>query len=396
MNKSKIGVFFFTFIILIAITPFIFSKLMNSKFNQMLDSYKKKGIELSEIENRSSYLTTDRIFEVNLTKKFLVDNGIKDINFASFRVETTFKNLPVSQVLFDIKPLYVDADIKEKEDLNRFLKKYIRVFISTNNFKDFVYRLKDIDYKEKNAIFRLKGLEGIYFSSSKENKSKIKSFYVKNFKDYLELKNITLKTTLTDDFIFLSTNFNLNALLDNNLIQSDNFSYSSNVYLGDFINSDLNIKFDRFYVANLFEVKNLSYSLRLTHLQEDSIKTLLSKNSIDKTMQDKAILKLVNKGLEAKTSLSIKDINYQKDLGFLDLKSNIQIQENNLTTLKNIDKYITATLNLKTTMPFATFLMKTVPYSMFVFAMAEKDKDNVIINIAMKDGKLFVNGKELK
>ena len=68
--KNRFVVMFITFIVMILLTPIIFSKLMNSKFNTMLlKIQQQKGIIIKEIKDKSTYLTTDRIFDVKIPGK---------------------------------------------------------------------------------------------------------------------------------------------------------------------------------------------------------------------------------------------------------------------------------------------------------------------------------------
>lgn len=62
--KNKLLIMFLTFLVMIGVTPLIFDKLMNAKFNKMLENVKKDGFEVIQIEDKSTYLQTDRIFKV--------------------------------------------------------------------------------------------------------------------------------------------------------------------------------------------------------------------------------------------------------------------------------------------------------------------------------------------
>ena len=101
--KNKLIIMLVTFIVLIAITPFVFSKLMNSKFNKMLDNLRKDGIEIKLIEDKSSYIKTDKLFLVTIPEKFLVKQNLEGIKSIVLKVEAQFKNLPVTDVLFWVK-----------------------------------------------------------------------------------------------------------------------------------------------------------------------------------------------------------------------------------------------------------------------------------------------------
>ena len=100
--KNKLIIMLVTFIVLIAITPFVFSKLMNAKFDEMLDNLRKDGIEIKLIEDKSSYIQTDKLFLVTIPEKFLInkDIALEGVKSVTLEIETKFKNLPITDVLF--------------------------------------------------------------------------------------------------------------------------------------------------------------------------------------------------------------------------------------------------------------------------------------------------------
>ena len=124
--KNKLIVMILTFAVMIVLTPLVFSKLMNAKFNQMIENLNKEGIKVEVIKDKSSYLQTDKILSVEIPKKYL-NNAFESINL---EVEAKFKNLPVTNVLFigNIKNVNLMPQFEKYEnEINEFLKKYIKL-----------------------------------------------------------------------------------------------------------------------------------------------------------------------------------------------------------------------------------------------------------------------------
>ena len=124
--KNKLIVMILTFAVMIALTPLVFSKLMNAKFNQMIENLNKEGIKVEVIKDKSSYLQTDKILSVEIPKKYL-NNTFEKVNL---EVEAKFKNLPVTNVLFlgNIKNVKLMPQFaKYENEINEFLKKYIKL-----------------------------------------------------------------------------------------------------------------------------------------------------------------------------------------------------------------------------------------------------------------------------
>ena len=123
--KNKLIVMILTFAVMIALTPLVFSKLMNAKFNQMIENLNKEGIKVEVIKDKSSYLQTDKILSVEIPKEYL-NNAFESINL---EVEAKFKNLPVTNVLFlgNVKNVKLMPQFAKYENkINEFLKKYIK------------------------------------------------------------------------------------------------------------------------------------------------------------------------------------------------------------------------------------------------------------------------------
>jgi len=394
--KNKLIVMFFTFIVLIAITPFIFSKLMNAKFNSMLDNLRKNGIEIKLIKDKSSYITTDKVFLVTIPKKFLVNKNLEleGVKSITLEIETKFKNLPVTDVLFlgEVKRVDLSSNLKNLEHkLNNFAK-YIKFIVTTPNFKDYFYKVEDI----KNKNFGMLGIKGT-FSKKELNKNRltIKDFYIKN-NGLFEVKNLKYDIEWNDKKSFSTYSFNLN--IKNNLsnIQVNNIHISNTALFGKDVNILTKIEFNKLIVPNFLEAEKFNLDLKLEGIESSILKEILSTQNIKPYIE-----KVFEKGFKVAVSSNLNTIKAlnKNDLG--GYKFNIDVKvlptKNLKEKLKNNNfDFINATIFLETSPEIATFIMNVLPSSAFLFALAKKEKGKIVLNLELKNGKLYSEGKLIK
>jgi hypothetical protein len=153
--KNKLVVMFLTVLVMIAVTPLIFSKLMNAKLEKMVENLNKEGYKVKLIEDKSGYLKTDKVFLVDISGKKLNNQLIDNLEF---KIETSFYNLPVTKV--DFKGVLKKIDLTSKEynyDINSLLNNKIKFTATTPNFKIYSYKLDDINLPIDNSKINIKG-----------------------------------------------------------------------------------------------------------------------------------------------------------------------------------------------------------------------------------------------
>ena len=393
--KNKLIVMFFTFIVLIAITPFIFSKLMNTKFDAMLDNLKKDGIEVKLIEDKSSYIQTDKLFLVTIPEKFLVNKNLalEGVKSITLEVETKFKNLPVTDVLFlgEVKKIALSSSLKNLEaELNNFVK-YVKFVVTTPNFKNYFYKFEDIEDKN----FAILGIKGT-FSKKELNKNSltIKEFYIKD-NGLFEVKNLKHNIEWNDKKSFSTYSFNLNIKNNAANIQVDNIHGSNKTVFYKNVSVLAKIGFNKLISPNFLEANNFELDLNLEGIERNILKEIASTQNRDPYIEkifEKGFKVAINSNLNTLKALN-KDLGGYKfnfDINFLPTENIKEKIENN-----NFD-FIKATLFLETSPEIATFIMNTVPNSAFLFALAKKEKDKFILNLELKNGKLYSEGKLIK
>ena len=395
--RNKIVVFLLTFAVMVLATPFVFDKLMNSKFNQMLDNFKKEGYVIKQIENKSSYLTTDRVFEVLIPGEKIDESGyIKDI---VLEVEAKFRNLPVTDVGFFGKVLKVESDDKNFEkQINKIINNKIKFIVITPNFKIYKYKLEDTTLQAGINEVKIKGLNGVYEYPQK-NDLKIYSLLFKDARGIgIELKQVQNQFIKEGDNVKSNTKFNLYANLYNNKVTLLNVRTDNITYFGDKIKSISNIEFDSLNFLGSVIVKDFKLNLIADKIDGEVISKL--QNTTDKYQREVLVKELLAKGFDLDLNTDIKDIKaLSQNLGFLNLKSSLKIKPDN-KLFEKLQKHDISDINffmdLKTTPQISMILMNLVPQSTFAFAFAKKDNGVVELIIKIENGEIYINGEKIK
>jgi hypothetical protein len=396
--KNKLIVMIITFIVLIAITPFIFGKLMNSKYNQMLNDLRSKGIEINVVKDKSTYLQTDKVLEVAIPAKILNTEGV--IEEVKLNIETKFKNLPVTNVVFlgDVKDVVLSGQFKKSEDkLNNFFKKYIKFFVTTPNFRDYAYKFDDIiiDENPKIGIENIKGT----FKNGKllKNNLNIKDIYVKDKKGFIEIKNFKNEFEGNGKDSFSKTTFNVNVDLNKFRLQIQNVYSTTKTMWANTTTINSTFGFKALNIPNMAIANDFKINGEVKGIETKILEKLAKANDYEK---DKYINAIFEKGFNINIDNSLKNVrvmqknfggyNLNLDMKFLPTKNFKEKLNNN-----NID-FVDAKLNLVTTPEIANILMNTMPKSAFLFALAKKEKGKVILNLEIRQGKLYSEGQLIK
>ena len=385
--KNKLTVMIVTFVILIGITPLIFGKLMNSRFNTMiLNLQQNKGVLIKEVKNKSSYLTTDRIFEVTIPGSVL---NQKEIKYIKLLTDVTFKNLPVTNVKFL-------STVKKVVLINNnsvpLIDNKIKVLVMTPDFKVYKYRVFDnsINLKDGKTVVNWKKFGGIY---DKENKT------FKNENGLIEFKNLFNKLKIYNIRTFLQ---NLNNKKVQQMHFDVNFSNKKlNINIANFnVNSKLNIlnnniklsstaKCDEINANNILKISKINSDFQINDIDKKLYKKIQNKNYTQKDINE-----LLKKGFNGKFNLNIKDIFFMKDLGFLKLNSNFSIKNGSIEKINNNDlSFLDLNMSLKTSPELINIVSNFFkPIKQIVVIR----NNEAIVNVIINKGNININGKQIK
>jgi hypothetical protein len=397
--KNKLIVMGLTFVILIALTPLIFGKLMNSKYNQMLNSLREKGIKIKVVADKSSYLKTDKILDVVIPSKILNSDGI--VENLKLKVETKFNNLPVTNVLFlgKVEKVTLSQGFKAYEpEVDTFVKKYISFVVTTPNFKNYAYSIRDININDKVQI-GVENIKGTFaFGDIIKNNINIADIYIKDKKGLIEIKNFKNSFEQNKNGSYSKSTFNVTTEFKPFKLQIDNVCSTLKTVISKKVDVISTLGFASLKSPNIADVDKFKISAEI----KDVDKKILEKISKakNKNEREKYIDEAFEKGFAININSSVKNIDAMKQkLGYYDLSLNIKfLPVKNIQQKINSDdlKFIQAKMHFITTPRIATILMNIYPKSAFLFALAKKKNGNIELNLELKDGKLYSEGQPVQ
>ena len=384
MNKQKIFVMGLTFLILIIVTPFAFDKLMNSKFNTMLlNLQQQRGIKIKEIKDKSSYLTTDRIFDVTIPGNITDQQIVKSVVIQS---EVKFKNLPVTNVKFFnvVKKMVLNdgSDVKPLENNLKFI-------VITPDFNAYKYRILDNNITVSNMIFSWKNFNGIFDNKTKLFKNDSGLITVKNKLVNLMIYNI--KSLLQDKAHLKQQQIHFDVNLSTQKFNAavKNFTSQNKADINKKVNISSKSVCDEININNLFKIKKST--------------SVLAINGIDKNLYDRMqqgenseeiTNKLLKEGFNGKFNVKIKDIFFLNPLGFLDINTTFNVKNGSLEKIKNNDiGFASINASIVTT----PLLIKSVS-NVFpdINNLTEIKNHKAVINIKINKGNILINGRQIK
>ncbi|WP_456480633.1 hypothetical protein [Nautilia sp.] len=394
--KNKLIVMGITFIILIALTPLIFGRLMNAKFNQMLAGLEKKGFVVKTVEDKSTYLKTDRVLEVTIPSKLLNTEGA--VESVKVRIETQFKNMPVTDVVFlgGFENVILNENYKNAEPfINSFFKKYVKFTVVTPNFRDYAYRFENIDIKGESEL-KIEDIKGVLkYGEIVKNRFSIKDICITNRKKFIEIKNFKNSFEGNKNGSYAKTGFDVAADLGRFKVQINKVYSKTKVSLFDKADITNELGFKSLNISNAAEAGNFKLSLNVNGIESELLKKLAFAKT--ESEQNLYVEKLFENGFKLSLNSILSNVKIMKHrLGGYTLDFNMEfLPTKNIRQKlneKNID-FINARLYLNTTPQMANLIMNTLPKSAFLFALAKKEKGSVILNLEFKKGKLYSEGQ---
>jgi hypothetical protein len=165
-----------------------------------------------------------------------------------------------------------------------------------------------------------------------------------------------------------------------------------------YINWKSKISFDKFMSPNFLNIENFVFNFNILNLDT---KTLLAlSKEINPQNRDKLTFELLKKGLKVKLTSKVKNIEaMNKKLGYYFVDVNLKVLpdrnlEEDLQT--NNLKFLNSTIHYESTPEVATLFMNLIPQSAFIFALAKKSGEKVVLDIVLKDSEVSVNGEKIQ
>jgi hypothetical protein len=293
MNKQKYLVMGITFLILIAITPFVFSKLMNSKLNKMVEKLNKDGYKIELIEDKSTYLKTDKVFLVDIPGEKLNNTAIDKVKF---KIETIFNNLPVTSV--DFKGVLKRVDLVNKEyneDINAIFDEKIKFYATTPNFKVYTYKIEDVNLILNDVDLGIKGIKGIFeYGNTKLNKLTIADISLKAPFLLAEIKNLKNNFSYKDKEAETKNKFNFYLFFQNKKIQIDDVNLLTKTHVdkkADFISK---VSFGKL-TSDFLNIDNFIFNVDFLNLDTQTLMAIANAKNPD--IANQLSVELIKKGL---------------------------------------------------------------------------------------------------
>jgi len=393
MYKNKLLVMLATFAVLVAITPFVFAKLMNAKFNQMIAKINQKGYKVVQIADESGYLKTKRVFKVIIGPDKLKDRDYKKI---VLKVTTEFYNLPVTTVRFKgrVDNIVLSDDLKNIEKpLNDYVRKNVRFEVDTPNFKKYAYTFDDIVLKGSPNV-EIRGIYGyfFYYPGLNKNETHVKTIVINDKDVKLKLDDLVIKNSFSENELLTKSDFNLRLSLEKKInlsvinaqIQSGVLKHNKKV---DLINR---VAVGEFKINDLFFVKKFNANLKIKDIDADLFKKAV------KTRDEETNRVLIDKILEKGVTFDIKSDTekitaFQSDLGNYDLNMSLKfLPTKNIEekfAANNLD-FIDLKFHLVISKKLANVLERFYPQSIYLLMLGRESNNKIVVDLAMKDGKI--------
>ena len=363
--KNKVMVMIITFVIMVALTPVIFGKFMNSRFDtMMLKLQQQKGILIKEVKDKSSYLTTDRIFEVKIPGSLLKSKELKYINLLT---EVKFKNLPVTNVYFH--NVVKNIILKSSKELP-FLSNKIIFDVTTPDFKTYAFDVKPVKYQ----AFNLDAVKGVVHINKDVSTINIDKISLKDKKFSFNIINFKSVSQKDKNFFKTENKLDLKLKLLNKSIDVKNIDILSSLKTDkkasvNFKISFKNLMFSKIIEANAFNTKIKIYDLNSTLFDK-------AMNSKDKNLT----LKLLSNGLKLDLNSSLKNMSFL-DLNQGGFKLNVKAviyKAKNLKEFENyFKKYLAVKIDADISQNFAKMLKDSFPVTR-QFLNIPPDKNGII------------------
>ena len=374
--KNKLMVMIITFVILIGLTPFFFAKLMNAKFDKMLLNLQHKGLHITQLLDKSSYLKTDRVFEVIIPGNVLKQKNIKSIKLLT---EVKFKNLPVTNVYFhNILKNIIFLSGKEIP----VLKKHHIVFnVTTPDFKTYAFVVEPVKY----GTFFLSPIKGTFQINKDISRININAISLKDKKVRFYIDNFSSVTEKNKNLFKTENRFNLHLQFMDKNISVNNVDILSSLKISEKTDVNLKLSFRKLDFSKIISADDFDAKIRIYDLNSNLF------NRAIKSKDKNLTLALLAEGFKSELDASLKNLMF---LG-LDqggFKLNIKVVFYKAKNLEDFEKNFKShlALNIKADVSenFAKMLRDSFPVTR-QFLNIPPDKNGIIhFNIHLDRGSI--------
>ena len=357
--KTKPIVMIVTFIVMILLTPIIFSKLMNAKYDTMLLELSQNGYKIKTLKEKIGYLKSERVLDVVVPGSKL---GLNEVEYIEAEVKTYFKNLPVTNVYFD--GFVKDIKLKHQNKIIEDIAKRIKFKAITPDFKTYAFSVEPIKY---NGLFidetkgKLNVKKGVLtFDTNFKARENNLTLYVSDFNSLIEKK---------EGFFKSDSSFNINLGIKDKNASIKDVTVSNVLSLKDAL-INLKLAFNKLFFSKIIEADKFFTDVKLYDFNKTLFKEAFK--SKDKNLTSK----LLASGFKADINASLKNLIF---LGFnqgwfkLNIKA-IFYKADNVQDFENhINKYLAISIKADMSKEFAKMLRNVPVVGAFVRAPADKN-----------------------
>ena len=420
--------------------PIIYDKQINKFIQTQSENLKIQKIEFKENSNKDSFLSTNREYTLiikDITP--IVQKLYPNIDIYTLKdLKKSFDNTKFTIKLNILKyPVYHKDAVKiylksfneyTTKNLNtnqygkqifEFIKnKGLEVILDLNNMDIAKAKLKDINLKlnDKNSNMNI-NIKNSYMTFENNIETNIDNLTIKMDDKYDHIKfgfnklhskskqknqfNYTEESTLKDIFYtFNKKNISLNNLKSSTKVST----IVNNLKVENKLNIQ-NIKLSDNFISS--SIQNLVFNTQIDKINFVAIKKLVNQvqNNPNDTKQLLSNLQeVINKGFSFKISpfsidsanIDLKTQKFNISKIKVDFNTELKTNQFNFKNQNELLKNLDANLMIKTTKENIDLLTKINPaINIYLALISKQEKDNILINISYKNGKIISNGKQL-
>ncbi len=455
---KKILIIVATIVVILALSPIVGSKIIESKLDENIKKLTSSGLEIKKQDTRSGYLNTSKqykfvVIDSKVFMDYMSELSNKQVSgYAGELLEGTvvgvdldYSNVPLLRsTSIDIYPVSLNNQIMKDMRVSnpefaklveQFLEKgglryHVDYDIITKNFDGYIKDIKEsytqkidqkVDFELSGSTFSGNG-NLIMPKFINSDTKKVYLHYVSGSDEgKFDFENISISSSY-ESVTSYASNLRLEKLEAD---VKSNYNNNSKVYVKDMVLSFISTtdgtkaklgskssfkKFDIEAKHESIKMRNFNFDTKIKGIDKDSYEELsellrdansLSSRSLNYKTQ-KIVQELVLRGFE----LDIDDISIERilindsnDLGTSSLKADIKLPQNalgkNARPAEMVEK-IDVDMLLTISKPTFEIITKSSPIVGISKSFAKSNGDSMVYDVKVKDGSVTVNGKKVK